>query len=334
MMSHKPIISVAVITYKQQEVLPQALDSILMQQGDFDMEIVIGEDCSPDNTYQICLDYQRRYPNIIKILHGPQNVGITANFFRVLKACTGDFIAHMDGDDYYCDPQALQKQLIYFQQHPEIGVIAPNGYSYYVKRNKKVLGRNEIVSKIDAKEFYYSPLHTGGVIIQGSASMWRGELLQYLDYDEIIRRQLPVEDYPMQAIFAQHAKFGWMPDPIYVYRIYETSATFVPVTHPRYLCIHKGLMNTRRYLNELFPDDMCFAEDWMQDYEFYKEFLLYLHYWQYNKAKHLLNVAKETKAYNQPHYLQAQRMMKNRLRFIIFAIYKEWTYFKDIKNRT
>lgn len=333
-MKNKPKISVAIITYNQQDVLPQTLDSILMQQGDFDLELVIGEDCSPDNTYAVCLDYQQRYPDIIKILHGPQNVGITANFFRVLQACTGDFIAHMDGDDYYCDPQALQKQLTYLQEHPEIGVLAPNGYSYYVKRDKKVLGRNEVVSKIDAKDFFYTPQHTGGVIIQGSASMWRSELLQYLDYDEIIHRKLPVEDYPMQAIFAQHAKFGWMPDPIYVYRIYETSATFIPVTHPRYLSIHKGLMDTRRYLNELFPQDACFTEEWMQDYEFYKEFLLYLHYWQYAKAKQLLADAKSSKACNQPHYLQAQRMLKSRLRFVLFAIYKELSYRKDLKSRT
>lgn len=333
-MNIRPKISVAIITYNQQDVLPQTLDSVLMQKGDFDLEVIVGEDCSPDNTYAVCLDYQKRYPDIIRVIHGTQNVGITANFFRVLKACTGDFIAHMDGDDYYCDSCALQKQLNYFSQHPEVGVLAPNGYSLYVKRNKKVLGRNEIVAKMDAKEFYFNPQHTGGVIIQGSASMWRSELLQYLDYDEMIRRKLPVEDYPIQAIWSQHTKFGWMPDPIYVYRIYDTSATFIPVTHPRYLSIHKGLMNTRRYLNELFPQDACFTEEWMQDYEFYKEFLLYLHQRQYAKAKNLLVSAKETKAYNQPHYLQAQRITRSWLRFVAFAIYKDLAYLKDLKNRT
>lgn len=333
-MSDRPKISVAVITYNQQDVLPQALDSVLMQQGDFDLEIIVGEDCSPDNTYSVCLDYQRRYPDVIRVLHGPQNIGITANFFRVLQACTGDFIADLDGDDFYCDPLAFQKQLTYFGQHPEVGVLAPNGYSYYVKRNKKVLGRNEIVNKVDAKEFFFNPNHSGGVIIQGSGSMLRSELLRYLDYDEMLRRKLPVEDYPIQAIWSQHTKFGWMPDPIYVYRIYKTSSTFVPVTHPKYLSINRGLMDTRRYLNELFPQDACFTEEWMQDYEFYKEYLLYLHKWQYGKAKALLASAEETKAYNQPHYMQAKRMTRNRLRFIAFAMYKEWTYIKDIKKRT
>lgn len=333
-MSDRPKISVAVITYNQQDVLPQALDSVLMQQGDFDLEIIVGEDCSPDNTYAVCLDYQRRYPDVIRVLHGPQNIGITANFFRVLQACTGDFIADLDGDDYYCDPLAFQKQIDYFEQHPEVGVLAPNGYSYYVDRKEKVLGRNELVAKIDAKEFFFTPKYPGGVIIQGSGSMLRGELLQYLDYDEMLRRKLPVEDLPIQAIWSQYTKFGWMPDPIYVYRIYKTSSTFVPVTHPKYLSINKGLMDTRRYLNELFPQDACFSEEWMLDYEFYKEFLLYLHKWQYRKAQELLARAAQTKAVGQPHYLQAKRMTCSWLRFVAFAIYKELMYIKDVKNRT
>lgn len=333
-MNNKTKISVAIITYNQQDVLPQTLDSVLMQQGDFELEVIIGEDCSPDNTYEVCLDYQKRYPDIIKVIHTSHNVGITANFFRVLQACTGDFIAHMDGDDYYCDPQALQKQLTYFSEHPEVGVLAPNGYSYFVKRNKKVLGRNEKVATMDAKEFYFTRQYKGGVLIQGSASIWRSELLQYLDYDEMLRRKLPVEDYPIQAIWSQYTKFGWMPDPIYVYRIYATSATFVPLTHPRYLSIHKGYMNIRRYLNELFPQDACFTEEWMQDYEFYKEFLLYLHKWQYANAKNLIATAADSKAFNQPHYLQAKRMTRSRLRFALFAIYKEFVYHKELKERT
>lgn len=333
-MTKKPKISVAVITYNQQEVLREALDSVLMQQGDFDMEIIIGEDGSSDNTYAVCLDYQKQYPDIIKVLHNPKNIGITANFFQVLKACTGDFIADLDGDDYYCDPQAFQKQLNYFEQHPEVGVLAPNGYSYYVKRNIKVLGLNEKVAQVDAKQFFFNPNYSGGVIFRGGGPMWRSELLKYLDYDEMLRRQLPVEDYPIQAIWSQHTKFAWLPDPLVVYRVYSSSSTYVPVTHPKYLTYHKGLMDTRRYLNELFPADACFTEEWMQDYEFYKEYLLYLHKWQYKKAKELLARAAQTKAVGQPHYLQAKRMTTSWLKFVAFAIYKELSYKKDIKNRT
>ena len=55
-------ISVGVITYNQQTTIRQTLDSILMQKGDFDLELVIGEDCSTDNTRAICEEYKKAYP--------------------------------------------------------------------------------------------------------------------------------------------------------------------------------------------------------------------------------------------------------------------------------
>lgn len=320
-MNNRPKISVAVITYNQQVTIAQTLDSILMQKGDFDLEVVVGEDCSTDGTLGICRQYAESYPDKVKLLSGPQNLGITANYFRVLQACTGEFIGDIAGDDYYCDDHALAKQLAYLQQHPDVGVLGANGYRYYVKQNRKELGENELVTKMDAKSFFFSPNYKGGVIIQGGGVMFRRSLLQYIDFDEIVRRRLPVEDYPIQAIWSQHTKFWRLEDPIVVYRVYKESSTFVPFDHPKYLSYHQGLMNTRRYLNELFPQDACFTEEQMQDYEFYKEFLLYLHRLQYGNAKQLMDRYSHLTA--QPHYRQASRSMRTKLHFVAFHVYKE-----------
>jgi glycosyltransferase involved in cell wall biosynthesis len=329
-MIKRPKISVVVITYNQQETIGQTLESILMQKGDFDLELMIGEDCSPDNTLAICQDYAKRYPQI-KLLSGSKNLGITANYFRTLQACTGELIGDIAGDDYYCDDHALEKQMLYLQSHPEVGVLGANGYRYYVKRNEKVLGENKLVNIMDAKEFYFSPKYPGGVIIQGGGVMFRRSLLQYIDYDEIIRRKLPVEDYPMQAIWSQYTKFWRLDDPIVVYRVYKESATFIPLDHPRYLSYHKGLAATRRYLNELFPKDACISEEWLQEYEFYKEFLLYLHQLDYKKAKALIE-EKTAKISNSAKLRQAKRFTKTWLHFVAAHYYKEYTYKKDIKD--
>ena len=326
-------ISVAVITYNQQDTIGQTLDSILSQKGDFDLEVVIGEDCSPDNTLAICQDYAQRYPKQIKLLSGPRNLGITANYFRVLKACTGEFIGDISGDDYYCDDHALEKQLRYMQAHPEVGVLGANGYSFYEKRNEKIAGLNPVVEAEDskAKEFYFSASYPGGVYFKPVGTLLRRRLLKYIDFDEIIRRKLPVEDYPMQAIWSQHTKFACLPDLMVVYRIYEESSTFIPLDHPKYLSYHKGLMNIRRYLNELFPEDACVSEGWMQEYEFYKEFLLYVHQRDYSKAKNL--IANQSALIAQNFKLrQAKRMTQTWLRFILFHYYKAYTDRKFISN--
>ena len=329
-MQQKLKISVAVITYNQQETIRQTLDSILMQKGNFDLELVIGEDCSTDNTLTICQEYATLYPDKVVLLSGPQNLGITANYFRVLQACSGEYIGDIAGDDYYCDDHALEKQILYLQSHLDVGVLGANGYRYYVKRDEMVLGENEQVNIIDAKEFFFSHSYRGGVIISGGGVMFRRELLQYIDFDEIIRRKLPVEDYPIQAIWSQHTKFWRLDDPIVVYRVYKESSTFVPFEHPKYLSYHKGLADTRRYLNELFPADACFSEEELQEYEFYKEFLLYLHQCNYRKARQL--IADAAAITDTPKVQQAMRFAKTRLHFIAAHLIKEYKYQRELKQ--
>lgn len=326
-------ISVAVITYNQQETIGQTLDSILAQKGDFELELVIGEDCSRDNTLAICKQYVEKHPNTIKLLSGPKNLGITANYFRTLQACTGEYIGDIAGDDYYCDDHALEKQMRYLQSHPEVGVLGANGYRYYVRRGKRVIGENELVTKMNAKAFFFSPDYRGGVLIQGGGSMIRRELLNYIDYNEIIRRKLPVEDYPMQAIWSQYTKFWRLDDPIVVYRVYKESATFISFDHPKYLEYYKGLAETRRYLNELFPDDICFTEEQLQEQLFYKEFLLYVHQLDYKRAKQLIATLPDTLAKSEKVH-HAKRFSHSWLYFVIFHLYKECIYIIDLYKRT
>ena len=347
-MSKCPKISVAVITYNQQDTIRQTLDSILAQKGDFDLELVIGEDKSPDGTAQILDEYVSRLeiedwrlknaPNVtcIKVLHNEKNLGIMANFARVMKACTGDYIGICAGDDYWCDEHKLQKQLDYFREHPDMGVVSTSGYKLLVKTNTLVPNAIAPIHPIEdgnVKQFYFSPDYRGGVYAMPLSLLIKRELIKYVDFDEFIRRGFPVEDYPMQAILAQHCKWGHIHDLCVVYRVYKESATFISVDHPKYLWYHKGLMNIRRYLNELFPNDICFTEERMQEYEFYKEFLFYVHQRDYRKAKQLIADIPSSIA-NSAKVRQAQRFSKTQLHFIAAHYIKEYHYKKDITERT
>lgn len=335
-MNKRPFISATVLTYNQEQTIRQTIESILMQKGDFDMEIVIAEDCSTDHTWDICKEYADKYPNLVRLLPNTHNLGIFPNWIRMVKACQGDFISGLAGDDYWIDDHKLEKQVNFLLSHPDYGLVTTSGYRYLVRRDKffPSLDPAFIAQDGNVKPFYFSSSYPGGVYVMPTTQMIRRELLDLIDFDEMIHRQLPVEDYPTQAIWSQYTKFGHIPDKTSVYRVYKESATFISFNSPKYLSYHRGLMNIRRYLNELFPADACFTEEWMQDYEFYKEYLLYLHKLQYKKAKELLTCAAQTKAAGQPHYLQAKRMSVNILRFVAFAFYKELTYIKDIKNRT
>lgn len=329
-------ISVGIITYNQESTIRQTLDSILAQKGDFDLELVIGEDCGPDDTYAICADYAERYPDVVKLLPNMKNLGIMPNFARVMHACTGEYIGICAGDDYWCDDLKLQKQLDYFHEHKDVGVVSTSGYKLYVKRNQLVpnaIAPLKPIADGDIKKFYFSKDYQGGVYAMPLTLLIKRELMQYVDLEEFIKRGFPVEDYPMQAVLAQHCKWGHIHDLCVVYRVYKESATFVSLDHPKYLQYHKGLANIRRFLNELFPDDICFDEEWLQEYEFYKEFLLYLHQIKYKDAKQLIaefskKIPKSAK------FKQAKRFSKTWFHFVAAHYIKERAYKKDITKRT
>lgn len=114
-----PVVSVLCITYKHEKFLAQAIESVLIQETDFAVEMVIGEDCSPDGTHQIALDYERRYPGRVRVLAHPQNIGIMPNVMATYAACRGEFIAFLEGDDYWTDPSKLQQQVDALRAAPD-----------------------------------------------------------------------------------------------------------------------------------------------------------------------------------------------------------------------
>ena len=74
-MAVKPLVSVLMITYNHGPYIADAIEGVVSQKTDFPMELIIGEDCSTDNTRKIALDYQRRYPETIRVIYSDRNVG-------------------------------------------------------------------------------------------------------------------------------------------------------------------------------------------------------------------------------------------------------------------
>lgn len=117
------MVSVILITYNHGPFISETLDSILRQEVDFPYEIVIGEDCSPDNTLEICEAYARRYPDRIRLLPSDRNWGMVNNYFRTITECRGKYVAFIDGDDYWTDPLKLARQVDFLERNPEYGLV-------------------------------------------------------------------------------------------------------------------------------------------------------------------------------------------------------------------
>lgn len=160
-----PLVSICCITYNHEDYISDALDSFLMQETDFPFEICLGEDASSDNTREICLQYAKKYPNIIKLFLRKREDVIYINdlptgrfnIIQTLKQCQGEFIALCEGDDYFLDKNKLEKQLNEMTKYPNIkmsfhkakvinsdkrgisNVIGPDKKNIYMFTQKKVI---------------------------------------------------------------------------------------------------------------------------------------------------------------------------------------------------
>ena len=121
---NKPLVSVAITAYNHAKLLPKALDSVLQQRTDFRFEIALGDDCSTDDTIAVARSYQTRYPEIIRIFERTKNVGTQRNYYDLFENCRGKYIAWLDADDYWTDPEKLAIQAEVLENDPTLSICA------------------------------------------------------------------------------------------------------------------------------------------------------------------------------------------------------------------
>lgn len=117
--SLRPMVSVFCMVYNHENYLRECLDGFLTQKCNFDFEIVVGEDNSKDNSRSILLEYAKKYPGKFKLLLNEKNIGAVQNQILVFENCTGKYIAMCEGDDYWTEPNKLQKQVEFLEQKHE-----------------------------------------------------------------------------------------------------------------------------------------------------------------------------------------------------------------------
>lgn len=121
-------LSVFVVTYNQEQYIRQCLESIVMQKVNFDYEVIIGDDCSTDGTGAICDEFARKYSRLstldsrlsqVQVFHHEKNLGLLKNWEFVMNKCKGEYIALIEGDDFWTDEHKLQRQVDWLDAHPD-----------------------------------------------------------------------------------------------------------------------------------------------------------------------------------------------------------------------
>ena len=130
------MISVLVCTYNQEKYLTQAIDSILMQKCSEPFEILIGDDCSTDDTGKIADDYQFRYPDKVRVVRPEKNGGASYNIIGLVNSAKGEYLSICDGDDYWLRNDVLQKQYDSFKSNPDVGMVCAKAKCYIQEKGE------------------------------------------------------------------------------------------------------------------------------------------------------------------------------------------------------
>jgi glycosyltransferase involved in cell wall biosynthesis len=220
--SENPLVSVLVITYQHKDYIKECLDGILMQKTDFPFEILIGEDDSKDGTREICIEYAKKYSNLIRLfLHSREN-NILINgsptwhfnsLYNMLSA-SGKYIALCEGDDYWTDSDKLQKQIEFLEANRNFSActhlsdvvfentIMGNEYRFKRQIKKTLFTINDVLE--------HTPFHTGSLV-------YRNKLL---DLEKMSRYGLFAlnRDHPFLIILASSGPIKRLPDIMSTYR--------------------------------------------------------------------------------------------------------------------
>jgi FkbM family methyltransferase len=207
-------VSVLVTTYNHERYIAQALDSVLMQETDFDYEIVILEDCSTDATREIILAYQKRHPDKFRLRLAAQNQCSNKPFAEEFQASSSPYIAMLDGDDYWTSPEKLQKQVEFLEAHPNCAMCFHNALRMYEDENRApllhtVAGQKQISAIEDIWEHNF---------IAGCTPMVRKDAIPSFPewYFSLLWG-----DWPLYILCALHGKIGYISEILGVYRIHS-----------------------------------------------------------------------------------------------------------------
>jgi len=211
-------VSACIIAYNHEQYIKDCLEGALKQNVNFDYEIIISEDCSTDRTREICVEYQKKYPDKIKLFLNEKNLGLIGNWVKALSLCQSEYVAICEGDDYWIDPAKLQKQIDFLDSHPDFAL---SGHNAQVVKNGQVIRLYAGAKQPKTMELKYILAHGSGsptcsLVIRNSA-------IQNLpDWFSKMRAC----DWTIQAMAAQHGKMKYFTNIMGVYRKHDKGAGF------------------------------------------------------------------------------------------------------------
>lgn len=222
------LVSIVTLTYNQETYIRQTLDSFLAQRCNFGFEIVIHDDASTDTTQSIINEYLAKYPDKIRVIKETENQykhGLLHIYDIALRVCRGKYIAYCEGDDYFIDPEKLQKQVDFLETHEGYNLVH-TGFKKY-RQDKGAFSSFDSTKQDVPQGDIFDRLLVQNMIT-APTTMFLKDIAT-----EAINTLLPTSkaekwqtpDYPLWLYMAHKGKVGYINDVTTVYRYSRASVS-------------------------------------------------------------------------------------------------------------
>lgn len=216
MTDNKLIVSVCMITYNHAQFIEQAIEGVLIQETNFEFDLIISNDCSKDTSDSCIRNLIASHPkgNLVKYFNHISNIGMSLNADFALKECTGKYIALCEGDDYWTDPKKLQKQVDFLEANPDFSICFHNAEELFEDIDKpSFLYCNTAQKEVSTLE----DLLTNGNFIPTCSAIFRSHFLKNFPTWFI---KLGMGDWILHILNAQQGKIKYINEVMGVHRIH------------------------------------------------------------------------------------------------------------------
>jgi glycosyltransferase involved in cell wall biosynthesis len=207
-------VSVCIGTFNQKEYIGDCIRTVLMQIDEsISIEILVGDDASTDGTSDVVRQFAKQYPGIVIPHIHAKNIGAAKNYQHLVAAATGDFIAHLDGDDYWL-PGKIRAQVQFLLENSDCSVVFSN--AVVVDGSGLLLGgfSNSVPVKFN-KDY----LLREGNFLNYSSMLYRARCRHVL-----LELVPPFIDFRMHLHLSECGFIGWIESAYVVYRAHTATS--------------------------------------------------------------------------------------------------------------
>ena len=246
-------VSILCATFNHEDYLRQTLESFLEQKTEFPFEVLVNDDASTDGTADILRGFEKNCPEIIRAFYQTENlysrrINVYDSVF--FPAVRGEYIALCEGDDYWCDPEKLQRQVEWLDSHPEYSACVHNSIGQFSDQPDRVLfaqdGDRDIPFEQVIQGMSYA-YHTSSILARSEF------ILNPPDYRNVAYEQGYFTDYAIGVRLCLEGKVRFLDRNMSVYRIGSNPSAWSKGVGQEYSKLKRFVSGEIAMLNALKP---------------------------------------------------------------------------------